>query len=177
MLRETQTLMPITALVHEESAHAARVLRQVARGLSEKGLRLSGLLQSARTEAGEACAMVLENIATGREMAISEERGADAEGCSLVVGHLLAAAEEVGAGLDDAPDLLVLNKFGKTEGEGGGLRTLIARALERGIPILIAVPQAQLDNWRAFAGDYAVEIPISGENSPISDLIARFSAS
>ena len=59
--------------------------------------------------------------------------------------------------LATAPDLLVVNKFGKTECEGSGCRPLIAEAVEREVPVLVAVPWGNLDGWRRFAGDLAVE--------------------
>lgn len=59
--------------------------------------------------------------------------------------------------LEHEPDLLVLNKFGKVECEGGGLRDLIASAIDRGIPVMIGVPRRNLEAWRRFAGDFAVE--------------------
>jgi hypothetical protein len=57
------------------------------------------------------------------------------------------------------PHLLVLNKFGKVECEGGGLRDLIASAIDRGIPVIIGVPERNLDAWRDFAGEFAAELP------------------
>ena len=56
------------------------------------------------------------------------------------------------------PQLLVLNKFGKVECDGGGLRDLIASAIDRGIPVIIGVPRRNLDAWRNFAGEFAVEL-------------------
>ena len=61
------------------------------------------------------------------------------------------------AALATDPDLLVINRFGKTEAEGGGVRPLIADAVDRGIPVLIAVPWRNIASWRVFAGELAVE--------------------
>jgi len=44
------------------------------------------------------------------------------------------------------------------ECEGGGLRDLIASAIDRGIPVVIGVPERNLDAWRTFAGEFAVEL-------------------
>ena len=77
-----------------------------------------------------------------------------------MVGELLRAMQIVAAALDRSADFLILNKFGKTEAEGGGLRDLIVQAVERGVPVLVAVPYRNLDNWRAFAGDLSREIHI-----------------
>ena len=50
------------------------------------------------------------------------------------------------------PRLLIVNKFGKIEADGGGLREAIAEAVDLGIPVLVGVPARNLDRWRAFAG-------------------------
>jgi hypothetical protein len=41
---------------------------------------------------------------------------------------------------------------------------LIAEAVEREVPVLVAVPWGNLDRWRRFAGDLAVEYEL--ENLP-----------
>ena len=60
--------------------------------------------------------------------------------------------------LDHAPDLLVLNKFGKAECGGGGLLDLVANAIDREIPVVIGVPKSDLAIWRDFVGEFAVEL-------------------
>ena len=55
-------------------------------------------------------------------------------------------------------DLILLNKFGKTETEGGGFRCVISDALSLGIPVVIGVPRRNLAAWREYAGDFALEI-------------------
>jgi hypothetical protein len=61
--------------------------------------------------------------------------------------------------LTEAPRLLVVNKFGKIEADGGGLRAAIALAVDSAIPVLVGVPARNLARWRAFAGELAVELP------------------
>ena len=56
---------------------------------------------------------------------------------------------------------LAVDEDGNFEGSvsGGCVEgAVIADALERGIPVLIAIPTCNLDSWRAFAGDLAGEI-------------------
>jgi hypothetical protein len=65
---------------------------------------------------------------------------------------------KVESSLDNDPALLVLNKFGKAEVEGGGMYGLMAKALERGIPSIIGVPVRNLDAWRSFAGEFSTEL-------------------
>ncbi|UDL92708.1 DUF2478 domain-containing protein [Mesorhizobium sp. PAMC28654] len=62
---------------------------------------------------------------------------------------------------DALPDLLVLCKFGKTEVEGGGFRSLIASALELSVPVLIGVPLINLLPFREFSAGLAREMDLS----------------
>ena len=156
-----QTTPLITVLVYTDGAAADRALRGVVCRLEAAGLRLAGIVQRDDPRAGRArCDMVLEELSTGEAILISQDRGPHARGCRLVVGELLRAMQIVAAALDRSADFLILNKFGKTEAEGGGLRDLIVQAVERDVPVLVAVPYRNLDNWRAFAGDLSREIHI-----------------
>ena len=87
-----------------------------------------------------------------------EDRGAGARGCRLDEAALAEATARIEGSLEHAPQLLILNKFGKVECEGGGLRDLIASAIDRGIPVIIGVPERNLDAWRSFAGEFAIEL-------------------
>lgn len=69
------------------------------------------------------------------------------------------------ATLSSQVELLVLCKFGKTEAEGGGFRTLIARAFELSVPVLIGVPVVNLASFREFSAGLAREIELSGLSS------------
>ena len=59
------------------------------------------------------------------------------------------------AGIDAGTRLLIVNKFGKREAEGGGFRPLIAAALERGLPVLVGLGERNAEAFDAFAGDMA----------------------
>ncbi len=114
------------------------------------------------------CDIVLQDLSTGEVTAIAEDRGREARGCRLDVGLLTDLAEAVTASLRlEQPRLLVVNKFGKIEADGGGLRGAIAEAVSQGIPVLVGVPARNLDRWRIFAGPLAVELPAD------SSVIAR----
>jgi hypothetical protein len=88
-----------------------------------------------------------------------ENRGAGARGCRLDEAALAEATARVEGSFEQVPHLLVLNKFGKVECDGGGLRDLIASAIDRGIPVIIGVPERNLGAWRDFAGEFAAELP------------------
>lgn len=166
---------PILALTYTDSARADETLRRIALALLERGWNLAGLIQHNQPRPGRSrCDMVLEELASGALVAISEDRGPSARGCALEVGQLLHATEIARAALQGRPDAIILNKFGKAESEGGGFRDLIAEAIETGIPLLIAVPFRNLESWRAFSGDLAREIPQDAEEGAEALILAHF---
>ena len=106
-----------------------------------------------------------------RDLRGSRDEGA--RGCRLDEAELARAMMEATSALAADPDLLLINKFGKSEAEGRGFRPLIAEALERNIPVLIAVPWSNMESWRHFAGDFAYEIAIEQLPEEMEDLRMR----
>lgn len=135
-------------------------MASLAGGLKRRGLRLGGVVQHNQGACGTGCAaMVLEDLATGTRFPISAPRGAEASGCILDASGLAAAGGAVLAALEGRIELLLVNKFGRQEMLGRGLRQEIAAALAAGVPVLLAVRTDFLDAWRAFAGEDWVELP------------------
>jgi hypothetical protein len=85
---------------------------------------------------------------------------------------MLQIISEIERALSGGAQLLVLNKFGKVEAEGTGMRGLIAQAVSSGIPVIISVPVRNLDKWREFAADFSVELRRAED---IADWLARCS--
>jgi nucleoside-triphosphatase THEP1 len=149
---------PIVAIIYGDGARVGPVIASIASHLAVTGCRLAGLIQRDRVRAGRSrCDMLMEDLTSGSTIAISQDRGEGARGCRLDVEALIDAIAHVRTALVAQPDLLIVNKFGKTECEGGGCRSLIAEAVELGVPVLVAVPYANLEVWRNFAGDLAAE--------------------
>jgi hypothetical protein len=153
--------LPIAAVVYADGIYPDRLLRQVLAPLRDRGVPLAGVLQVEQQPADDChpCDMLLEELAGGEIVAISENRGKHARGCRLDIGVLTELAEAVQSSLQaDEPRLLVINKFGKIEADGGGLREAIADAAALGIPVLVGVPLRNLESWRSFAGSLATEL-------------------
>lgn len=133
-------------------------MRTLADYLIGQGFALAGFVQRNQPCPGRArCDMILEELSSGERYGISEDRGQHARGCMLDVDELLRAVASASRGLEAGADLVIVNKFGKTECEGGGFRPLIVEALEREVPVLIAVPFRNLDGWRQFAEGYSAD--------------------
>ncbi|MBS7792680.1 DUF2478 domain-containing protein [Roseococcus sp. SDR] len=173
------TLQPclLTALVHADSARAAQVMRAVAQRVEAAGRSLAGVLEHALPRPGRTrCDMILEELSQGARIAISQDRGPLARGCRLDAHEMARAIALVSDTLRERPQLLMLNKFGKAEAEGGGFRPLIAAALEQGVPVLIAVPLRNLDAWRNFAGGLGQEIGLDDADAWLDGLCPRMPA-
>jgi len=164
----------IAAVVYADGVYPDRVLARAIAPLRERGMAIAGAIQldPSGQPGRHPCDLLLEDLASGEVTAIAEHRGREARGCRLDIGILTELAETVAASLRaDVPRLLVVNKFGKIETDGGGLRSAIAEAVARGIPVLVGVPVRNLDRWRAFAGSLAVELP--ADSAVIAGWLAR----
>ncbi len=151
----------ILAIVYSDGARAALLLQRTARALQAAGHVCAGFVQHDEPRPGRSrCDMILENLLSGERVRISQDRGEGARGCHLDPHVLLGAMTAARAALPAGVDVLVLNKFGKSEAEGSGFRPLIADAVERGIAVVTGVSQRNLGAFRAFAGELAREIDI-----------------
>lgn len=155
----TSRVPPLTALVYPDTGYPAAAFEALVARCRKAGLSLTGVLQHLWDAAPDRrCDVILEDLATGRRTAIFENRGAGASGCKLDESALTDVAARIEPALRASPDVLILNKFGKAESEGRGLRDLIAVAIEFDVPVLIGVPKGNLPLWRSFAGDLAMEL-------------------
>jgi molybdopterin molybdotransferase len=165
---------PILAIVYGAGEEADPVLARFADRLQACGVDAVGIVQRNPEVPGRTrCNMEVEILPAGERLLISEDRGAGARGCRLDPGLLLAALAQARAQLDAGADILILNRFGKLEAEGGGGRDLIAVAVAQAVPVLVAVPWRNIDAFRAFAGAFASEMPIAAfegwaRNLPLS---------
>lgn len=151
----------ILAVVYTDGLAADKFLAGWGYALRAGGLSVAGLVQLNTFERDPGkCDMAVEELFSGAVLQLSEDRGKEAKGCRLDRGILAEAAGLLLAALEEKPDIVVLNKFGKVEAEGEGLRDALAKAVELDVPIVVGVPFRNLDQWRLFAGDLAEECPV-----------------
>lgn len=162
------------ALVYDSGPAVNQWFAGLVTELRRSGKNLAGLIQEDVPQPGRTrCDMVLHELATGRSVSISEDLGAGATSCRLSTPRLLEAAQLVEAQLADA-EIVFLNKFGKAEAEGGGLRDLIAHCIESGKSLVIGVPRGNLKAWTDFCGEYfrTVEVKLESRQEAIAALAA-----
>ncbi len=133
-------------------------LAQVVEALTGR-LRLCGTVQTntARVDRRK-CDMDLRLLSSGEVLRISEDRGVYARGCTLDTSVLAQAAAATEAALQGS-ELLIVNKFGKTEAEGGGFSPVIGEAICLGMPVLLGVNALNLPAFEAFADGMAEALP------------------
>lgn len=130
-----------------------QLILDFARDLREKGYRVGGVAQVNTIPTGACrCDMALEELTSGKVMQISQQLGPGSSGCRLDSSALEHETGLVEASLDEDIDILIINKFGKQEADGMGLRSAIARAAAAGIPVLAGLNPALNDAWDAFCG-------------------------
>lgn len=147
-------------IISEHPGQSDALLRQVAQTLLDDGVRLIGAVQTTHHQPqDDRHAMTLRLLPEGPDIPISQNLGKGSSGCTLDPDGLELAAGLIAAGLDSAPHLLLLNKFGKQEAEGHGFRAAIGAAISQGIPVLIGVGREKLASFQGFAQGMAEELP------------------
>ncbi|MTI01727.1 MULTISPECIES: DUF2478 domain-containing protein [Alphaproteobacteria] len=133
-----------------------RLLSAVAERLLARGAKLSGVVQT-NTECADnsKCDMDLRVLPDGETIRISQSLGTMSRGCRLDPAALEQAVGYVTASLAEAPQLLIINKFGKHEADGRGFRPVIGEALALDIPVLVGVNGLNHDKFQLFTDDAA----------------------
>lgn len=166
--------MHVAAILYEadEGPRSDALLAEIAYGLRSKGMKLAGAVQSNPSAPGRTrCQIVLEDLATGRSIEASEDRGPLARGCRLDSSALEDVAGLSATSLAADTALLVINKFSKREAEGHGFRPLIEQAVILGVPVLVAVKRAHLEAWTLFVGAEPTLLPL--DRSAVEDWCDR----
>ncbi len=135
--------------------------RAWVRQLQHSGLRVGGVLQRCSTWPSGCKRMQLLDISSPQVFDISQDLGSEAKGCCLDPAGVVEASSVLRQALADGVDLVVTNRFGGLEAQGGGFVAEIAALVEAGIPVLTIVAPQHLPAWRALTGPLgqALEMP------------------
>lgn len=149
-------LAPLGVIDFADATPVDAVLEAVARQLMAEGRIPGGFLQrEGPAPAGCCAAMDLEDLRTGALIRISQDLGPAARGCRLDPRGLAEASAAAQSAIGQGIDLLIINRFGKGEADGQGLRAAMIAALEAGIPVLTAARPAYMPACAAFHGGLA----------------------
>ena len=151
--------MHLAYVMTEERGATDRLLSELAEKLQAKGIRLAGIVQTnVECYDKELCDMDVRVLPAGETIRISQSLGAGARGCRLNPEALEQAVGQVSASLQssEVPQLMIVNKFGKHEADGRGMRPVIGEALAQGIPVISGVNKMNVEPFQAFADGMAV---------------------
>ena len=137
------------------------VLEAVIRQLKAEGLRIAGFIQRA-TDGDETSrsSVQLESIRDGRRFPVMQPLGAKSTGCRLDPRAMADLCGLASLELQDGVDLLILNRFGRGEADGEGLRSVIEEAFQREIPLLAPVRDVYWKDWLTFSGGWGDHLPV-----------------
>jgi nucleoside-triphosphatase THEP1 len=149
----------IGVVVYNDGLFGDALIAQCAADLVASGYRLGGVVQSNAHRRGQRrCDMYVKDLLRGDEIKISLDRGNEARGCRLDPDAFARIDAWVERAVLERVDLLIINKFGKEEAHGRGLRPVIAEALIADIPLMIGVSAQNLRDFLTFVGDSATRL-------------------
>lgn len=138
-----------------------RLLSELADRLQAQGTALAGIVQT-NTECHDdaLCDMDVRVLPKGETIRISQSLGAGSRGCRLDPSALEQAVAQVTSSLqgETLPEVLIVNKFGKHEADGRGMRPVIGEAMELGVPVISGVNSLNVGAFQTFADGLAVEV-------------------
>jgi hypothetical protein len=135
-------------------------LAEAAAVLRSWGVNVRGIVQEEVAGVdGAKSTTQLRDVSDGSLMQISQDLGPNARGCRLDPGALAEATRRLETIVEGGADLLILNRFGRSESEGTGLRPIIENAILSGIPVLIAVRDEYIPAWDMFHEGMATWLP------------------
>ncbi|MGJ4994517.1 DUF2478 domain-containing protein [Bradyrhizobium sp. HKCCYLS3077] len=152
----------LAAILYGPGDDADTLLDDFVQGLVQRGVRVGGIVQrNTRDEIGRKSGMDVIDLTNGDTISICQDLGSGSTACKLDSAGLAEAGMAVHRAIAAHADLIVVNKFSKQESAGGGLRGELADAITSGIPVLTAVPQKCIEDWRTFTGNLGTLLPPS----------------
>jgi hypothetical protein len=148
----------VAAVVYGTDDDPDRLLIDFADDLRRSGLRPVGVIQIGRSCQSENPRFGVVMLPGGEVVRLAQESDAHGAGCRLDAGRLADLAKQLDTAIEGGADLVIINRFGRSEAEGGGLIDLVARALDADIPVLIAVPERRFSAWIRFSNGMNVRL-------------------
>lgn len=162
MVAERPNRIDVAAVVYETGSRIEEFFASLAAYLIASGIKVSGLLQhSMRANEADRCSFEMEDLGQGMRYRISQDMGAGSSACSIDPTAIAAASEVLRQAIVDAPDIVLVNKFGALEAAGEGLRDEMNGIVAAGLPLLTTVNCDQLEAWRTYVGTANAELPMN----------------
>ena len=146
-------ILPKVGVVwHDGDPHVEALLADFAADLRGQGIDVAGLCQRKFDVGRRKPRIELFNLRTGQAYLISQNLGASSQSCVMDPGGMAEASAALRAEIERGPALLVVNKFGCLETQGGGLVEDLFEAIARDIPVLTSLAARHQAEWTEMTG-------------------------
>ena len=158
----------LAAVVYGADDDPDRLISGFAADLRRSGGRPVGVVQLGRSCRAENPRLGVVILPDGEVVRLASQDfasqpTAQVTGCRLDPDRLASLVTRLAAAIEDGADLVIINRFGRSEAEGKGLIDLIPQALDADIPVLIAVPEPRFPAWIRFSEGINVRLPCRRE--------------
>jgi len=151
----------IAAIVYRPGQATRPVLDALVAHLKSQGMAVHGLLQEATPDHGVDAIDIHNGVHIPIKRPTRYEL--DHKLCSLNLSQLAEATMVLRRALEQHADVVVVERFGKTERDGGGLADDLLALMAGGIPTFVTVPETLLPAWQHFSGDLGVVLSCDAE--------------
>jgi hypothetical protein len=143
----------VGVLFYDTSLELEAILIAAVERLRARGVTVGGLLQrfGEQLPSGK-YRMWVDDITTGESVRLDKPRGGGASACIVDPDALAQAACMLRRTTEARPHLIIVNRFGHAEADGGGMRPEIADAVCSGAAVLLAARFTYLDALEEFLG-------------------------
>ncbi len=153
----------LAAVVYSAGEEPDNLIAGFADDLHRAGYRPVGVLQRGRTCHSENPRFGVVMLPGGEVVSLASDGGTPTVGCRLDSDRLAGLAVQLAASIEDGADLVIINRFGRSEAEGKGLIDLVPLALDADIPVLITVPEQRFAAWIRFSEGMNVRLACQRE--------------
>jgi molybdate transport system ATP-binding protein len=159
---EPDAAAKVGVLLYDTSVEVDAILTSAVEQLRGCGATVGGLLQRFGEQLPNGkYRMWVDDIITGQSIRLDKPRGAGASACILDPDALAQAGCMLRRITEAPPDLIIVNRFGRAEANGGGMRPEIADAIYSGAAVLISARFTYLEALEGFLGAPPTVLPPS----------------
>lgn len=151
--------LPIAALIHNDADAVDKQVQLFINYLFSLNKTVLGFTQAPEhINQQQKSKMGIINLANGKYHSIAQYLGVHNSSCCLDSAAVSQASQVLAQARQSAPDLILVNRFGKLEAEGLGFASEMLEIMSAAIPLMTIVPERFLTPWRQFCGGLGSEL-------------------
>jgi nucleoside-triphosphatase THEP1 len=149
----------LAAIYSEYGNKADIIIDQIINRLHAEDKNVVGIRQCISDAPNSTCAAQLQNIENGEYHRITRALSSQSNGWNIDIEAIEKMAHRLADSLNSNLDLVIVNRFGRLESDGGGFCCVIQRALELEIPLLTVVNPLWQQSWHDYTDGLVITLP------------------